>query len=759
MEVRRKQVAVVALGVVLIILAVGLGMRQYFSALGQAAEKDVLGSQTASPQQSSRSGPNRLAGEKSPYLLQHAYNPVNWFPWGEEAFEESRKHDKPIFLSVGYSTCHWCHVMERESFSNAEIAAIMNEHFVCIKVDREERPDIDAVYMAFVQATIGRGGWPMSVFLTPDLQPFYGGTYFPPQGRDGLPGFPTLLSRVAEEWDKNRQAIVDSAGEVTKRMREFAAASPSGDLKLEEGLLARGVEWYRTRFDSQEGGFGGAPKFPRPVNLGFLLRYHDPGDPQKETLPMVTRTLERMARGGIHDHLGGGFHRYSTDRRWFLPHFEKMLYDQAQLAISYLEAYQVTGDMAFGRVARGIFDYVLRDMRGPAGGFYSAEDADSSVSHEDPGEHAEGAFYVWAGQEVREVLGEAAAVFTHRYGIRENGNVEEDRFDEFTRKNILHVSASLAETAEKVGKSQQQVETVLRQSRKRLLEVRNRRPRPGLDDKVLTAWNGLMISALAKGYQILRDEEYLTAAERGASFIGEKLYNPRSNRLKRRYREGEAAVEGLLDDYAFFIQGLLDLYESSLDGRWLLLAIALQKAQNELFWDDRSGGFYSTDGSDSSILIRMKEDYDGAIPSPNSISVLNLIRLAEMTGRKEWREMARQSIQAFSETLSATPQAMPHMMVAVSLFLHKPRQILIAGHKDASDTRAILREVHRRFLPGKILLLADGGPAHKQLAERIEVLDSLRRIDGRATAYICENYVCKLPTNQIAVVAKLLDEK
>ncbi|MFQ5928330.1 MAG: thioredoxin domain-containing protein [Acidobacteriota bacterium] len=758
MSIKAKHIGVISAVVLLVALAAGRGVRQRLAGVGK------LGKQTAHlptlPEESEKQHqgkPNRLIHEKSPYLLQHAYNPVDWYPWGEEAFEKARKENKPIFLSIGYSTCHWCHVMERESFSNPEIAAIMNKYFTSIKVDREERPDVDQVYMAFVQAATGHGGWPMSVFLTAELKPFFGGTYFPPQGRGGVPGFKDLLLKIADEWEKNREAILTSARQITSQLKQFSNVSGKGNLKLEEELLDRTYGWYESNHDSREGGFGAAPKFPRPVNFNFLVRYYDRTGQKKETLNMTTLTLRKMAQGGVHDHIGGGFHRYSTDKRWFLPHFEKMLYDQAQLAISYLEAYQITNDPLFAKVARAIFEYVLRDMTGEEGGFYSAEDADSPVSHENLEEHAEGAFYVWTYQQIVELLGKDAVIFNDYYGVKENGNVQRDVFGEFKKKNILHVSATLRQTAEKFEQSLDEIKDAIEQGRRKLFRRRAKRPRPGLDDKVLTAWNGLMISALAKGHQVLQEEKYLRAAVRAATFITEKLYDEQSGLLKRRYRDGEAAIDGLVDDYAFFIQGLLDLYESSLDGRWLLLAMELTETQNRLFWDAQNGGFYSTAGKDPSILIRMKEDYDGAEPSPNSIAILSLLRLSEIAGKERWRQMAEKSIRAFERRLAAAPQAMPQMMVAVNFYLDKPKQILIAGHRSASDTRAILREVHKRFIPNKIIVLADGGRAQERLAQSLEILNSLRRIDGKATAYICENYVCKLPTNDVSVVGRLLD--
>ena len=715
--------------------------------------------ETRSPAQSKTQvkRPNRLASEKSPYLLQHVYNPVDWYPWGQEAFQKARALNRPIFLSVGYSTCHWCHVMERESFSNPQIAAIMNKHFISIKVDREERPDVDQVYMTFVQATTGGGGWPMSVFLTPELQPFFGGTYFPPESRKGRPGFQELLLKIAEHWKKNHDAVLTSAGKLTQALKGLQHASGNGTLELRKELLDRTHDWYSSVYDSRRGGFGQAPKFPRPVNFNFLLRYHARTG-QKEALKMTTHTLRRMALGGMHDHIGGGFHRYSTDEDWHVPHFEKMLYDQAQLAVSYLEAFQITGDEFFASVARDIFQYVLRDMTSKEGAFYSAEDADSPLSQQRLEEHAEGAFYVWKAEEIIELLGkEDARVFSYYYGVQEKGNVKRDPFGEFTSRNILHVSAPLEKTAEKFGKTRPEVEEILGRSRKKLFRRRSQRPRPPLDDKVITAWNGLMISAFSKGYQVLQESRYLRAAERAASFVVDKLYEKEGKVLHRRYRKGEAGIDGFLDDYAFLAQGFLDLYETSLEGRWVTRAIELTEKQNQLFWDETRGGFFNTTGKDASILIRMKEDYDGAEPSPNSIAVLNLLRLSQMADNQKWRKMAAKSIQALETRLVKTPQSMPQMMAAIDYYLAKPKQILIAGERNTSGLNAILREVHKRFLPNKIVVLADGGAAQGRLQLGLSILKNLRRIDGQATAYICENYVCNLPTNDARVVARLLD--
>ncbi|MGH9787144.1 MAG: thioredoxin domain-containing protein, partial [Candidatus Acidiferrales bacterium] len=703
---------------------------------------------------------NRLAKEKSPYLLQHAHNPVDWYPWGEEAFEKARREQKPIFLSVGYSTCHWCHVMERESFSDPAMAEIMNRDFVSIKVDREERPDVDRIYMTYVQAATGSGGWPMSVFLTPDLKPFYGGTYFPPEDRYGRIGFRTLLLRIAEVWEKDRAKVIASADRATQAIQAYAEVSGTGDGALQPLILSNAYEQFRKSYDATYGGFGEAPKFPRPVIFNFLLRYYARTG-QQDALDMTLQTLRAMARGGIHDHVGGGFHRYSTDPTWHVPHFEKMLYDQAQLAVSYTEAYQITHDPFFAEVARDILGYVLRDMRSPEGGFYSAEDADSLLEHGKP-EHAEGAFYVWEAAEIMRLLGpETAAVLNHHYGVEPSGNVpaRQDIQGELKGRNILIVRHSAAETAKKFGKSTAEVEKLLAQARGKLFQARAKRPRPLRDDKVLTAWNGLMISAMARASQALEEPKYRQAAEAAAGFIQKEMYNAKTGELQRRHRESEAAIRGFLEDYAYLIQGLTDLYEASFDVRWLQWAVRLQEKQDELFWDAAAGGYFSTTGKDSSILFRMREDYDGAEPAGNSVAALNLLRLGEITDRDDWRKKARQTFAVFGKQLEGYPQSLPQLVAALGFALSKPKQIIIAGEPGGKDTQAMLRLVHDRFLPNKVLLLADGGRGQEQLSGWLPFVKFVTRKDGRATAYVCENYVCKLPTTDPEVAARLLDGK
>jgi uncharacterized protein YyaL (SSP411 family) len=702
---------------------------------------------------------NHLIHESSPYLLMHAHNPVDWHPWGQEAFDLAKRENKLIFLSVGYSTCHWCHVMERESFTNPEIARIMNEHFVNIKVDREERSDVDKVYMTFVQATTGSGGWPMSVFLTPDLKPFFGGTYWPPVDGYGRPGFSTVLERVAEAWKKDHSRIEHSAADVVDQLKKAVDASTPDEAQITDATLIQAYQQIKSGYDHANGGFGGAPKFPRPVVFNFLLRYYArTGD--QAAIEMTLRTLHAMADGGIHDHLGGGFHRYSVDEKWHVPHFEKMLYDQAQLAISYLEAYQITHDPDYAATVRDILDYVLRDMHSPHGGFFSAEDADSQLEKDKP-EHGEGAFYLWTADQVEEVLGpEAAKIFCYTYDVEPQGNVDvhNDPQGEFTGKNILQVAHSVDDTAKHFGKSPEEIRAALANARGTLLAARDRRPRPPLDDKVLTSWNGLMISAFARAGRVLGEAPYTDAAQGAADFIQSKLYNPEDGTLLRRYREGDVGIGGFLDDYANLIQGLLDLYEASFRVSDLAWAIRLQETQDRLFWDDKGGGYFHTAPTDSSIVVRMRDAYDGAEPSGNSLAALNLLRLAEMANRPTWREKADKVFLAFSRQVEHAPETLPQMICAVDLALSKPRQIVIAGDRDQPDTQALLDVVNHRFLPNKVVFVVDG-EGRQQLGGWLPFIQGMHPIDGKAAAYVCENYACKLPTTDPVQIAALLDEK
>src|ERR1700730_1078368 len=640
---------------------------------------------------------NRLTKEKSPYLLQHAHNPVDWYPWGEEAFAKARRENKPIFLSIGYSTCHWCHVMAHESFENEETAAIMNREFVNIKVDREERPDVDRVYMIFVQATTGGGGWPMSVWLTPDLKPFVGGTYFPPEDRYGQPGFTKVLERIAAAWKQDHEKIAGQGSKIVEALRESQNAQPAGAAKIDNQLFQTAYEQLSRSFDDKEGGFGTAPKFPRPVALNFLTRFYarDPkNESGKRALEMDLLTLRTMAAGGMHDHLGGGFHRYSVDRYWHVPHFEKMLYDQAQLASAYLDAFQITQDRQYAEVTRDILDYVARDMSSKGGGFFSAEDADSLIEQGKP-EHAEGAFYIWTEKQTDDALGNDSAIFKFHFGVQPHGNAPEgsDPQDEFRGKNILIQRHSIAETAKHFKRSEEEVRQSLTRSREKILSIHKKRSRPHLDDKIITAWNGLMISAYARGAQILGESRYLESAIRAAKFIQANLYDDKSELLFRSYRDGRSNVEGFADDYAFVIQGLLDLYEASFDVEWLKSAIELQETQDRLFFDEKAGGYFSTSGKDKSLVLRMKDDNDSAEPAASSIAALNLLRLAQFRSDKQLEERGRKTIEAFTPTVNHFASAMPQLLVSVDFSLSKPRQIVVAGKIDNEGTRALLSEI------------------------------------------------------------------
>jgi len=704
--------------------------------------------------------PNRLINEKSPYLLQHAFNPVDWHPWGKEAFEKSQKENKPIFLSIGYSTCHWCHVMERESFENPDIAKIMNEYFVCIKVDREERPDVDKVYMTAVQAMTGSGGWPMSVWLTPSLQPFFAGTYFPPDSRYGRPGFPDLLQRLHAAWMEQREQVLKSGADIIKALQEHTAIAGAPDSTVAFlPILHTAYSQFVGSYDERLGGFGNAPKFPRPVTLNFLLRYYARAN-EKGALEMTLATLRKMWAGGMYDHLGGGFHRYAVDAYWRVPHFEKMIYDQAQLVWSYLEAYQITRDDFFANVAREILDYVRRDMTHPAGGFYSAEDADSAPDAAHPEEKEEGAFYLWRQPEIETLLGKQnAEIFNYCFGVSDSGNTISDPHNEFRDRNVLYSEYTIQEAARRFKKPEAEITAVLNEGKQKLFERRQTRPRPHRDDKIITAWNGLMISAFARAAQVLEEPKYLQAAERAADFVLHKLYQPQTQTLVRRYRDGEAKFPAHLDDYTFFTMGLIDLYEASFDSKWLESAAVLTETQHRLFWDKNDGAFFDTSGEDETILLRTKEDYDGAEPSANSIAVLNLLRLAQMLDKKAWWKMAERTLQVFGSRLQRIPHAMPQMLVAVDFSLEKPQQIIIAGKPEAPDTRAMLRAVHERFLPNKILLLIDGREGQAYLQKHLPFIESLSPRAGKATAYICENYACQLPTTEIAVLRELLNKK
>ena len=687
--------------------------------------------------------PNRLIDEQSPYLLQHAFNPVDWYPWGEEAFARAREENKPVFLSIGYSTCHWCHVMAHESFEDGGVAAILNRWFISIKVDREERPDIDQMYMAATQAISGSGGWPMTVFLLPDGSPFYAGTYFPPVASYSLPGFTELLNAIHKAWDEKKDDIDQAAARLVEALEQSARDSEG---PIDTDAIDQGYDQIAKSYDSTYGGFGTAPKFPRPVVLSLMFdRYHAKGLGQARD--MALHTLDEMAAGGMHDQLGGGFHRYSVDRHWFVPHFEKMLYDQAQLANSYLDAYQVTGDAAYADTARDIFTYLLRDMRDPAGGFYSAEDADSDHPYKE-GAHSEGAFYLWRRSHVQELLGSTAAdIFMHSYGVEENGNVEEDPHQEFTGLNILARRHDAEQTAAALKMDAEQVVWSLEESRRKLLLERDRRRRPHLDDKILTAWNGMVIGALSRGGAILREPDYLEAAARTASFIREHLYEDETRTLLRRYRNGAAGLAGQLDDYAFLVAGLLELYQASHDPGWLEWSKDLTETQITLFWNEEDSFFYDS-VEDPTIKVRMREGHDGAEPSGNSVAAHNLLRLSQFYNISEWRDRAESLIESFADSINRYPTASPLMLTAWNHLKAASSQVVIAGIPGSEDTQKLLAIVHHHYDPARLVMLADGGKNQEFLGRSQEFLRSVAPVDGKAAAYVCRNFVCTLPVTE-----------
>jgi hypothetical protein len=697
---------------------------------------------------------NSLINEKSPYLLQHAFNPVHWLPWGDEAFKRAEREDKPVFLSIGYSTCHWCHVMAHESFEDEEVAAYLNEHFITIKVDREERPDLDQIYMAATQAISGGGGWPMSVFLLPDRRPFYAGTYFPPQSGYGRPGFLDLLKQLHVIWQEDRSKLTDHAGQVTDRLRSEAVGEESKK-PLTEDLLHLCFQQAAQSFDSDFGGFGAAPKFPRPVIFDLLLRYNA-WHTNEQAREMVLLSLKKMAHGGMYDQLGGGFHRYSVDGQWRVPHFEKMLYDQGQLASLYFDAFQVSQEPFYRDTGKEILDYVLRDMTAAKGGFYSAEDADSVDEH-DSAKHGEGLFYLWKDADIVNLLGpENGAIFSFFYGAAPDGNALADPMHEFQGKNILYAKNSLAATAQKFATAEPEIQKILTHGKALLFAARLKRPRPHLDDKIITAWNGLMISAMAKGFKVTGDATYLRAATNSAGFLEKNLVSRKDNTLFRRYRDGEANFQGQLDDYAFFIQALLDLYSAGFDNHWLELAVELTKKQITLFSESEQGAFFDSPATAQHVLVRMRNDYDGAEPAGNSITAMNLLRLAQITGNKDWRNRAEGILTFFASGLMSHPFGRPAMAAAYDLSRQKPRQIIIAGSQGAADTEELLKMINASYLPTALVLLADNGPGQNFLARNMPFIEYMTAVDGKATAYVCENFTCKKPVNSPEELSALL---
>ena len=688
---------------------------------------------------------NRLIKEKSPYLLQHAHNPVDWYPWGDEAFQKAQKEDKPLFVSIGYSTCHWCHVMEEEAFSSEEIAGLLNAYFVPIKVDREERPDLDEIYMQAVMALTGSGGWPLNVFLTPEKKPFYGGTYFPVEDSWGRPGFKTLLLSIIKNWKSRRDKLVDTAQELTQALTKQKETKEG--FSLTEEIFKSAYEDFSANFDERYGGFSDAPKFPSGHSLSFLLRYWKRSKEPK-ALEMVEKTLSAMAQGGMYDQLGGGFHRYSTDRQWRIPHFEKMLYDQAILAKAYIEAYQVTGKQEHAQTAKGIFEYVLRDVFSLEGGFYSAEDADSIEAESK--RKTEGAFYLWTKDELTRILDKPFLdVICFYFGIEDSGNALSDPQGEFKNKNVFYIAHTIEETAAQFGKSPQEIKKTINEAKNKLFALRNKRPRPHRDDKILTDWNGLMISAFSIGARVLNEPAYLVQAEKAAQFILKNLQD-KNGRLLHRYRDKEAGIPGMLDDYAFFIQGLLDLYEAGFKPEYLAHAKRFTQEMLELFWDTQDGGFFSTASDAERLFIRHKTAYDGAMPSGNSIAGLDLLRLARFFMDKELDKKAEAFFKAFSAEISRSPTACAQTLSALDFAFGPSKEIVIAGDGESEGTQQMIKAVYQRFMPNKILVFH---PADKREATKIikliPFLENQIPLEHKATAYVCEKYTCKLPVTDL----------
>ncbi len=677
---------------------------------------------------------NRLIDAASPYLLQHAHNPVDWYPWGPEALKRARAEQRPIFLSIGYAACHWCHVMERESFENDETAALMNQLFVNIKVDREERPDLDDLYMASVQMLTGSGGWPMSVFLTPELKPFFAGTYFPPEDRWGRPGFPRLLEAMANLWRDRRADVLAGAERVTEELRSFTEAPTSlGALDREPLVSAR--QALGRSFDETYGGFGSAPKFPHAMAVRLLLRANR-RDGDRRALEMATRTLDAMAAGGIYDHLGGGFHRYATDERWLTPHFEKMLYDQSLLVVAYLEAFQVTGEPRYAEVVRETCDYVLRDLRHAEGGFFSSEDADS--------EGVEGRFYVWTHEEIASALAlpgdeVSVALFRRAYGVDEFGN--------FEGRTILSRVAATEELAAHFALPSTEVETRLDAARARLFALREGRARPFRDEKVITSWNALMISALVRSGRVLDEPRYVEAAARAAEFLLRALVV--DGRLQRVWRDGRVSTLGFLDDHAFLVDAWIDLYESGFERRWLDAAIHWADIMVALFRDER-GGYFSTNAHHEVLVARLKSAQDGSIPSGNSVAASALSRLGRLTGRPDLEKAATTTLQAFHTQLERAPGAFHQMLLALELQLGPREEIVVAGPRDRADTRALLRIVDHEFVPGAVVSWTDGVSFEFPLHEARTI------VGGKAAAYFCIDSVCRLPLTEPEELRKAL---
>ena len=678
---------------------------------------------------------NHLANEQSPYLLQHADNPVDWYPWGKEAFKKARELDRPIFLSIGYSTCHWCHVMEHESFEDDSVAKLLNDSFISIKVDREELPEIDHVYMSVCQAMTGGGGWPLTIVMTPAKEPFFAGTYFPKDKRGGRSGLFQILPMITDAWTSKRQDIMTSVGQVKNYLDQLNSKPAGNNFSTE--LINRAYDQFRNGFDEEYGGFFRAPKFPSPHNLIFLMRYHHSFD-NKIALDMATKTLKQMRLGGIYDHIGFGFHRYSTDRHWLVPHFEKMLYDQAMIAMAYIEAYHITGEDIFAQTAREIFTYVLRDMTASEGGFFSAEDADS--------EGEEGKFYIWTEQEIKEVLGENyGKEFNDIFSITTPGNYRDESSGKETRLNIPHLKNYNTNGSNE-----------FESAREKLFNIREKRIHPLKDDKILTDWNGLMIAALAKAAIVLDEPVYLDAAEKAAEFVLHSI--SKGERLLKRYRNGVAALDAHLDDYAFMAWGLLELYEATFATKYLSQALDLMNIMVEDFWDDKNGGFFLGSDQSEKLIVRSKTAYDGAIPSGNSVAVMNMVKLTRITGNTNWAELAEKTIRAFSEDVNRAPTGYTLMLTGFMFDTQNSKEIVIVGDSRNRNTTKFLHTIRASYAPHKVLLFKDTSVSDNRLEQLANWTSTQNSINGKPTAYVCKNFACNQPTSDLQTALSFINE-
>jgi len=706
-----------------------------------------------------KNNPNKLLKEKSPYLLQHAYNPVDWHPWSDETFETARKTDKPIFLSIGYSTCYWCHVMEREVFENNEIAGLMNEYFINVKVDREERPDVDRVYMTALQAMTGSGGWPMSMFLTPELKPFYGATYIPPKAKYGRAGFEDVITQIHEAWTSRKSEVLSSGDNIVLKLQELITSrlSPSVNTDLSEDISDNAFKSIMKIYDDTEGGFGTGNKFPRPVVYNFLLDYYYFGK-DFNALDSVSFTLKKMYEGGMYDHLEGGFHRYSVDNFWRVPHFEKMLYDQAQLIYTYINTYLINKNKFYLFVAEDTAEYVMYNLSDADGGFYSAEDAESAVDEATPHIKEEGASYLWTKDEIEKILDkESAEIFNFYFGILASGNTVNDPHEVFGNKNVLYIANDIYDTAKHFEKMPEEIAKIIDDSRSLMLKERIKRPRPHLDDKILTSWNGLTISAFAKLFQVTGNKVYYDKAEKAADFILDKLFNENEKVLLHRYRDGESRFKGTLEDYSFFISGLIELYESGFNIKYLKYALLLNEITIDKFYDPEASGFFDVEISDKDILLKTKDTYDGAEPAGNSVQIMNLLKLGYMTDNKELIDKAEKCLKLFSDDLKRLPFSSPQMLCALSFYLHSPKEIIISGSKDSESFNSLIEVINNTYIPNRITLYADD--------ELIEISKFIKSITGdskvkdTAEVYVCENYTCELPVSDAEALEDILIQK